>query len=493
MNKVLLLILILGLVYKVASTSNGQFLFNMDNARDMVDVREMVVLHKLRLIGPTSGIEGFFNGPGWYYLLAIPFVATGGNPYGEVLLMIFLWLIGGYFAMKLAQRWGMLIMILVGILWWSSNYVALSTVYAFNPNPVILLTPLFIFLMEKYLNKPTLTLSVGIWLLAALFFNFEMAYGLFVPIIIFLTIFLSNKKFFRTRNFWLGSIIFLVGLLPQIIFNYRHQMLFLNALTNHLPGVSPDYMNRPEKIFQLYYSVTSATLMNSNLLSGLFIAGFILAVLYAFKVKDRLALILSLLILVPFLGSVILPLNFMPWHLGGAMAAVILMLGFLFFQLINTKLRVIFVITTLLILVYSIFNLELQQFLSPKMSNDPSNFHNEVSAIEWVYEFSQGKNFKVYTYLPSVIDYPSQYLFWWIGKTKYGYLPVDYAYLPNKPNYISNKDRLKLNNNPPDSGLVFLIEDPNRADLLDLWKNSFRGMGLISSNRVGPFTIEVRK
>ena len=79
MNKTIIIILIIGIIYRLSLISNGSFLFNMDNARDMVDVREMVVLHKFRLTGPTSAIEGFFNGPGWYYLLAIPFLLSGGG------------------------------------------------------------------------------------------------------------------------------------------------------------------------------------------------------------------------------------------------------------------------------------------------------------------------------------------------------------------------------------------------------------------------------
>ena len=78
-KKIILAVLLLGVLYRLFLTWDGNFLFNMDNARDMVDVREMVVLHKLRLTGPTSAIEGLFNGPVWYYLLAIPFILTGGE------------------------------------------------------------------------------------------------------------------------------------------------------------------------------------------------------------------------------------------------------------------------------------------------------------------------------------------------------------------------------------------------------------------------------
>jgi hypothetical protein len=184
----------------------------------MVDVREMVVLHKLRLTGPTSGIEGFYNGPGWYYLLAIPFVLTGGSPYAEVLLMILLWALGGYFLLKIAQRWGIGPMILVGSLWVASNYVTLDTVYAFNPNPVILLTPLVIFCLERYLLKNDIKYGIIVWLLAGAFFNFEMAFGIFMPMIILAALLGSNKiKYLTTKNFWAGFSVFILTS-PSIIF-----------------------------------------------------------------------------------------------------------------------------------------------------------------------------------------------------------------------------------------------------------------------------------
>ena len=84
LNWWVVLFLLLGVVFKLYVTSNENIIFHMDSARDYVDVREMVELGKLRLIGPTSAIDGFFNGPGWYYLLAIPYILFDGDPYGGV-------------------------------------------------------------------------------------------------------------------------------------------------------------------------------------------------------------------------------------------------------------------------------------------------------------------------------------------------------------------------------------------------------------------------
>src|SRR3989344_936418 len=184
MNKLIIALLVIGIIYRLFLTANGNFLFNMDNARDMVDVREMVVLQKFRLTGPTSAIEGLFNGPAWYYLLAIPFVISGGDPYAPILMEIVLWTFGGFFLLKLVSRWGSFLVIPIGALWIASNYIVLANIYAFNPNPVTLLAPLFIYLLVKYLKEEKVVYGILTWFLGGLFFNFEMNFGVFIPLII---------------------------------------------------------------------------------------------------------------------------------------------------------------------------------------------------------------------------------------------------------------------------------------------------------------------
>lgn len=502
----IILILTIGVLYKLLITRDGNFIFNMDNARDMVDVREMVILHKLRLTGPTSGIEGFYNGPGWYYLLAIPFVLSEGDPYTEILLMVLLWTIGGYFLLKIASRFGITAIVLVGSLWVASNYVTLTTVYAFNPNPVILLTPLAIFCLEKYLLKNNLLYGVAIWFLAGAFFNFEMAFGLFMPPIIFASIMLSGKiKYFTSKNFWIGFSVFIATLLPQLFFNFRHQGILGNSLANHLTSTQTThetyhFVSHARGIIDLYTSTIQATFMNSSLLEKVFFGLVILCSLFLIQKKktkiNPLFAVLISFILIPFLGSIILPLNFMPWHLGGALASMILLFGVLVssFLSFSKVTKYIGLMSVILIVGYSIKNLEIPANLDPKrVNNDPSSFSNEVSAIDYAYQKAEGKNFRAYVYLPSVIDYPYQYLFWWYGRKKYGYTPKEYAYQPNKPQYISNKERFQSAFAPEDSGLVILIKEPNRPDLEDLWKNSFTDLELLSSAKVGSLSVEVRK
>ena len=100
-KKIILIVLFIGVIYKLALTWDGNFLFHMDSARDMVDVREMVILRKPRLTGPSTAIDGLFNGPAWYYFLAVPFIISGGNPYASIVMQIIMWVVGGIFLLKI--------------------------------------------------------------------------------------------------------------------------------------------------------------------------------------------------------------------------------------------------------------------------------------------------------------------------------------------------------------------------------------------------------
>ncbi len=126
-----------------------------------------------------------------------------------------------------------------------------------------------------------------------------------------------------------------------------------------------------------------------------------------------------------------------------------------------------------------------------KPSGDPSLFKNEIAVIDYIYKYANGKNFKVYAYLPSVYDYPYQYLFWWYGNKNYKFIPGEYAYSPNKPQYISNREKFE-GRKDGFSGLVFLIKEPDTIHMRQAWENDYKDMQFISKQMIGPLEIEVR-
>ena len=499
-KKTILLILVLGVLFKVSLTWDGNFLFNMDNARDMVDVREMVVLGKPRLIGPTSVIEGLFNGPAWYYLLSVPFILSNGNPYASIILQIVLWAIGGFFLLKIVSRWGSILILPIGFLWIASNYINLATSYAFNPNPVTLLTPMFIYLLGKYLESGKFIFIAAAFLLGGLFFNFEMNIGVFMPAIILISTLLIKRGLLKTKSFWLAALFFILCLMPQIFFDLRHNFFMFNSVLNFLRNSNASEVNiivRFQSISGSFYEVFSATLMNHRILAIIILLLFIPFFKKTGKRDiDKLAIISFVFIFVPFVGYLFLPVTVNAWHLGGPASAAIILIGFILKRLrsINPAGKIISVIVSVIIFynaLFGIFKFIFQDRFA--VNNDPSLYKNEVAAVNYVYKNAKGENFKVFIFMPSVIDYPYQYLFWWIGKNKYGYIPYEYAYSPNKPQYISNKEKFE-GSKENYKGLVFLIKEPNRGrNYKSGWEADYRFMQLMSKDQLGSLELEIRK
>ena len=501
---VIFIMILIGIIYRLILSSNGNFIFNMDNARDMVDVREMVVLEKLRLIGPTSAIAGFYNGPAWYYLLAFPFVLSGGDPYASILLEIILWAFGGFFLLKLVSRWGILAVTTVGSIWIASNFILLASQYAFNPNPVIFLTPVLLYLLERFLQKEELFISICLWLLAGLFLHFEMAAGLFIPLVILVAVYLINRELFKHKSFWIGILFYGFTLLPQILFDIKHGFNMTNSVMRFLTEASgkDQIMNPIDRIRIVvisFYDTILPTFMNFKLFTQtvilLFFVGLFLQLKEKVKNMDILFVLSSLIIIISFLGFVILPININRWHLDGVVVAFVLVTGFSLKMLMKLgklgKLGGLGIAS--LLLVFSLFNIKNYLNALNLPNNDPASYKNEIASIDYVYQKAKGKNFKVYTYLPSVYDYPYQYLFWWHGLKKYGFTPEDYTYAPDKPPYISGKEKLNTGDNPSSSGLIFLIKQPDQEGRRHLWENEFKEMELISTERIGPNEIEIRK
>jgi len=500
-------LLIFGVSYHILLTLGGNFIFHIDSARDMIDVREMVVLHHFRLIGPTAGIDGLFTGPGWYYLMAIPFVLSGGDPFSEVLLMDVFWFIGGYFLLKMLRPRGILAVITAGALWITSGYVVLVTLFAYSPNPVVLMAPLIIFLLAKYIDQGTMKSALFLGFLGAFFWNLEMAFAGFMPFIIVLAIILAKKwRYLLSKHFWLGVAgPFLLGLLPQFLFEIRHNFFMTRSLFVYVTEQKSSHstfslIDRTMKSYQTFLEGFRGTFFNQPGLIGvaILVMIFLLYVLI-FRKKghfDSQILVAILLLVVPFIGFCIFPLVIQLWHIEPALVGLIFLTAISLGEMekITHFGKWLGVLVTAIILVFSLGHLELgKNFNLNRPTDDPSEYKNEIAAIDYAYNQAQGKNFKAYVYSPGILDLPYQYNFWWYGQKKYGYAPIDYAYLPNQPEYIKDKARLPNKLASGNSGLVILIKEPGYPAREDLWKNSFTSLPTLKTATIGPLSVEVKR
>ena len=131
------------------------------------------------------------------------------------------------------------------------------------------------------------------------------------------------------------------------------------------------------------------------------------------------------------------------------------------------------------------------QFVGTFGGDDPKKLANLIKNIDWVYGKMNGSGFEAYNYVPEIYDYPNQYLYWWYGNHKYGYMPSKVSYdLNYVPEYIrAQNDFYK---NPKTGEKIALIYEVNNNYVG--WLNQFKNYCTVEKWETNwRTTVEVRE
>lgn len=496
---IFLAILLASTLIKCAEVINGNFPFTMDQGRDMVDIRHMVVTLSPRLVGPTTSINGVLLGPFWYYFNLIPFVAGGGNPshivYWQILWyqisVIALWFIIKKKNISLATIISLCLLLMptgfnTARYFWNANSMPFFTTLYFAS---------FLYALRTNHLAPTTNNSeqstlLLLGLVAGVAMQIEAAFGiLFFPfaLIYFLSIKLKLKKILAIV---LG---FFVTLLPQILFELKHGFIMSKLLLSEIAGrgdMLGEKITLAERFVQRWEHFRDL-LFHSSHLPPNYLPYLLVASLIVFlgvftlrkKVKSEEVEIWSLsfyFLIFAAIFYLLFPQKLKIWYTLGLSVPIVIFFGsflnFLYESRI-TILKAIGIIVISLTVYYSIKSqVDYTRFVASKPSDDRSNMRNELTALDWVYQNAGGEGFRVYSYLPSVYDYPYNHLFWWYGNSKFGYQPFETAYLPNQPEYIRDVNKLWTNRREiGPRNLTFLIieEDMDMPIRTEAWLGNF--------------------
>src|SRR5438270_451355 len=66
------------------------FYFGFEQGRDAAVIRDIVLHHDFRLVGPQTDIPGVFHGAYYYYLFVLPWLVSHGNPLALAFTMVVL-------------------------------------------------------------------------------------------------------------------------------------------------------------------------------------------------------------------------------------------------------------------------------------------------------------------------------------------------------------------------------------------------------------------
>jgi len=230
-NLLILIILLIAFIlriYKIEVLLD----FHYDQGRDAKIIWDMWHNGKLFLIGPTTGLDGVFLGPFYYYLIA-PFYLIGmGNPVIPSLFLSLLTVIALYIlylvGVEIGGKATGFIALVIGTF---SNHIIFSNRWLSNPTPIYLTSILIFFLMIKIINKPKIYYWYLIYLLIGLSLQFELASAVFyLPILFIFTIWRKPN----IKTFLISGLILGLTFVPQLIFNFKHDNILLNNISNQI-------------------------------------------------------------------------------------------------------------------------------------------------------------------------------------------------------------------------------------------------------------------
>lgn len=214
-----------------------QLAFTYDQGRDFY-VLQQITRSDFTLVGPTTGIAGFFLGPFYYYVLLPGFMLSAGNPLGVMIWLLAITVVSYtlfYFIMvpMVGTAWA-----LTALWWLALNPGAIDQSRAiWNPTLVVPTVLVAVFGLVYSRHWPWLLLLSGLAFGLAL--QTELAYTLFLlPLLggwlLWHSPWLSLPKPYSWKIIFITCACVAVTLLPQAMFDVRNQAIMTKSIIREL-------------------------------------------------------------------------------------------------------------------------------------------------------------------------------------------------------------------------------------------------------------------
>lgn len=436
----LIFILIIGILPRSIEVINKNFIFGFDQGRDYLAVKNIVVDHKLTLIGSevgagAAGLNGIFQGPMYYYFLSIPFLITNGNPYSGVVLMFILSSLSIVFSYYLGEKlFGAMGGIVAALIIALSPMFIAQARFTWNSNPSTLFILLAIYFTYLGLKKDNKYIFLSSFF-TAFVFNFQFAVS--VPLSISVMLFylfivkLGFKKYFILL---LGSV---VGYLPMLLFEVRHGFMATKGFVSYLLGpkeAGATFLPSQKIILEHLSAFFNAFIdvFQKNILSPYLLLLIILipAIYFFIKEKDKNTKkfigFLFLLFPVHFLVFLFFRNAVWVYYLIALNIAYILFFSYSVTNSLRTNnviLKIAYLGFISFVTIKSLFLLGTVFAYDIKDYGGTAKIKGKVDAIDYIYNDARGSNFSLFIFSPPIYTYPYDYILWWHASKKYGYLP----------------------------------------------------------------------
>ena len=438
----LLLIFLISLPKRLIFPFNNLFAFNYDQGRDFLAVSKIIYEKDLTLIGQTTGLQGVFYGPWWYYFLAPLIYVFGGDPQKvAIALALFgaITVVATYLLLKTLTN-NSLISFALSIVVAISNLWMFGPVHIWHPSITPLLLIVFVYILHKIVSHPKPLYYFALGIVAFLAIDTSASFGFIFAIYLLISPFIFKKQLLRKEYLLVLLGAFLI-LSPRLIFEFKNNFLIsksvISILTNpplHFHQISI-YERLTERPLQYLRIIAEGFTRNVEIIGLVFIVAVMLMLIKTLLGKtylkirqDFIFLYLVYLIVITLIFFTIYPASVWDYYLVGMPTIFLVLIAkILGYASKNRNLkRYVFVILGSLIILNIRSNL-----LPPYTANwqgDGGTYNNEKKVVDYISE-QNPHNYSVYAYSPAIYDYPFDYLIYWYGRREILEKPKDHQSL----------------------------------------------------------------
>lgn len=431
---------------------HGDFFYLVDQARDLMLVKEIATTFNITLIGARAGIGGIFHGPLWLYMNVPLFLLTGGDPFWTlvplfVVVSLSIIVAGFIVTLKLYD----LSTAFLYALFLSISSVYVKTVpYTSNAQVMPLIFLLYLGTITFFLRGKNKALIASAFLIG-LGFHFESAFAiLLIPITLVACIIRFKKIPLQDIVLSVGA--FFLAVSNFIVFELRHNFLMTQSvLTLFRGGIKPLkgfelYSNLNFRIFDRYQAYLSSLnapfstiTQQTYLILFIVLVGSLIALIFEIIRTKRLShenkeyLFIACIPIMIFLFYILYPFPLWEHYLLPVGVITILYFVLSVKRFFRNKYGIFIGILLLFFILKPTVQASFQQHSRTyQKDTTDGSYQNQLAVVDWVFQDANGKEFSYFVYMPSVFTYNMDYLFWWRDKhykTIYSDKKKDIAYL----------------------------------------------------------------
>ncbi len=443
-------ILIWGIALRAVELINGNFLFGLDQGRDYLAAYNIIVHHKLTLIGAeagsgVAGINGIFHGPGYFYLISLAYLLFRGNPIGgEIFMFLFgvaALVMSAWVGYKMLGRLGSVLFLFFTAV---SPLIVSQSRFIWSSHPITVFVILALYFVYRIPDNPKLFAPLAVFIAG---FSYNSQLGVSIPLTA--SVIVSLPLIFRIRD-WKVYMYTLIALgfafLPMILFDMRHGFTDVRSAISYLSSGTAtngsmfeakrlashafDYWNNFYNTFTFEFGWIP---WHTQMIMLYITIPFVGLGLFLVRGKNEKRFVLFLLLMIVLTCGAYLLLNNIVWdyYLTHTRIAYILLFTFAGVALWRVNKLLVAKIGLLVGIVFLVMvacGSVFRQYVSYTVDIRDLGVYDKIIGkrlvIDTIYQDAHGQPFSVFEFVPGVYTYSYDYLFQTYGNTRYGYVPA---------------------------------------------------------------------